>query len=41
MLIVILSNTSILSLRISRYVRYMDRLYGNNIPHHTFIDGLS
>jgi hypothetical protein len=40
-LIVILSNTSILSLGISRYVGYMDRLYGNNMPHHTFIDGVS
>jgi len=40
-LIVILINTSTLSLRISRYVGYMDRLYGNNMPHHTFMDGVS
>jgi len=40
-LIVILSNTSMLSLGMSRYVGYMDGLYGNNIPHHTFIDGVS
>jgi hypothetical protein len=40
-LIVILSNTSILSLGISGYVGYMDGLYGNNMPHHTFIDGVS
>jgi len=40
-LIVILVNTSSLSLGISRYVGYMDGLYGNNIPHHTFIDGVN
>jgi len=40
-LMVILINTSNISLRISGYVRYMDGLYGNNMPHHTFMDGVS
>jgi len=40
-LIVILVNTNRMSLGMSRYVRYMDGLYGNNIPHHTFMDGVS
>merc|ERR1712044_23442 len=34
-LMVILINTSSLSLGISGYVGYMDGLYGNNMPHHT------
>jgi len=38
---VMLVNTSNLSLGLSRYVGYMDGLYGNNIPHHTFMDGVS
>jgi len=40
-LIVMLVNTSNLSLGLSRYVGYMDGLYRNNIPHHTFMDGVS
>jgi len=40
-LMVILISTSSISLGVSRYVRYMDGLYGNNIPHHTFMDGVS
>merc|ERR1711866_16387 len=40
-LIVMLVNTNNLSLGMSGYVGYMDGLYGNNIPHHTFMDGIS
>jgi len=40
-LMVMLVNTNSISLRISRYVGYMDGLYGNNMPHHTFMDGVS
>merc|ERR1712176_46844 len=40
-LIVILYNVAGMSLGIGRYVGYLEGLYGNNIPHHTFIDGIS
>merc|ERR1712178_133346 len=40
-LMVMLVNTSNLSLGLSRYVGYMDGLYRSNIPHHTFMDGVS
>jgi len=40
-LMVMLVNTSSLSLGLSGYVGYMDGLYRNNIPHHTFMDGVS
>merc|ERR1712026_254638 len=40
-LMVMVVNTNSISLRISGYVGYMDGLYGNNIPHHTFIDGIA
>merc|ERR1712187_629712 len=40
-LIVMLVNTSNLSLGISGYIGYIDGLYGNSIPHHTFMDGIS
>jgi len=40
-LMVMLVNTSSISLRISGYIGYMDGLYGSNIPHHTFMDGVS
>jgi len=39
-LIVMLINTNNISLGLSGYVGYMDGLYGNNIPHHTFMDGV-
>jgi len=38
---VMLINTNSISLGMSGYVGYMDGLYGNNMPHHTFIDGVS
>merc|ERR1711978_359359 len=40
-LIVILINSFGMSLGLGGYVRYMDSLYGLNLPHHTFMDGLS
>lgn len=39
-LIVILYNSISVSIGMGGYVRYMDSLYGVNLPHHTFMDGI-
>merc|ERR1712187_7763 len=40
-LMVILVNSFNMSLGISGYIGYIDGLYGNSIPQHTFMDGVS
>merc|ERR1711972_107745 len=39
-LMVMLYSSIRMSVRIGRYVRYMDSLYRVNLPHHTFMDGI-
>merc|ERR1711893_192601 len=40
-LMVMVVNNHGMSLRGGRYVRYLDSVYGSNLPHHTFIDGIA
>lgn len=39
-LMVILINSFNMSLGMGGYVGYIDSLYGVNLPHHTFMDGV-
>merc|ERR1712146_456341 len=40
LMVMVVSNHGI-SLRGGGYVRYLDSVYGSNLPHHTFIDGIA